>query len=102
MPPPGHTFDAEHRQSAAPGWAHACVRFETRGLAIERDGATMAYWPYRSIATQVPVPPKVGARIIVTSTAEPGATLTVDDFQFLASLLQSAPHPTHKPLRGPD
>lgn len=102
MPPPGHFFDAEHRQSATPGWARAQVRFDTRGLALEREGTVTTYWPYRSIGTNGPVPPKTGARIVLTSTAESGATLTVDHPQFLASLLQSAPHLSRAAPRGPD
>ncbi len=103
MPPPGHRFAAEYRTSSRPGFAKAMVRFDTRGLAIEQDGAGQpVYWPYQSLASNVPVPMRErGSRVVLISTVDPDTTLTLDDAEFLPSLLQSAPQLGHKRGRGP-
>lgn len=100
MPPPGHLFDAEHRSGAKPGWSHVRVRFDTRGLIIEHEGAPATVWPYAGIAAASGMPTKDTPRVILNSSSEPGATLTVESQPFVASIRQAAPQLGQRP-RGP-
>ena len=91
MPKPGHLFDAEYQASPASARLPVRVRFDTRGLAIEREGAAAAIWPYAGIGTLTPSLPSTSSRVVLTSTGEAGATLTVDSRGFLDSIVQAAP-----------
>lgn len=103
MPPPGHRFEAEFRRSSSPGSDRVTVRFDTRGLAVEQSGAAQTvYWPYASLGSDAPVPVAGSTRAVLTSTADPGATLSVDSAEFLPSLLQSAPQLSKRRTVGPD
>ena len=84
MAKPGHLFDAEYRSGSTPAGARVRVRFDTRGLAIEQEGAGTTYWPYASIAQApssglVSRAPGAEAQLTLTSTAETHAMLTVVD-----------------------
>ena len=109
MPKPGHLFDADYRPSAASGWTRVQVRFDTRGLAIEREGAAATYWPYSSIATASPAGLATGAmgksqraeaKVQLTSSVEAGAMLAVDSPEFRDAVLQAAPKLRSAPI-GP-
>ena len=103
MPPPGHLFDAEHRAGALPGWSHVRVRFDARGLVIEFESAPATVWPYTGIGIGAAsgMPSSDSPRVTLTSTSEPGATLTVDSPEFAASIRQAAPQLGPR-QRGPD
>lgn len=92
MPPPGHPFDAEYRSTQRPGHARAQVRFDVRGLVIDDGGSAAMLWPYASIVAKAPVLATGAAPVVLSSTTEPDATLTVQPSPaFAPSLLQSAP-----------
>ena len=104
MPSPGHRFDAEYRTTSSPGFDRARVHYSTRGLVIEREGAPPLVWPYPSLGSNSTVPIAGSSKVVLVSTANTGATLTLDDATFLPSLLQSAPQLRGRgqAKRGPD
>lgn len=103
MSPPGHRFEAEYRSQSSPGFERAHVRFDTRGLAIERAGGSgPVYWSYGSLGPSASVSIKGSHRVVLTSSAEPNATLAVDQPGFVPSLLQSAPQLAERRKMGPD
>jgi len=102
MPPPGHRFDAEYRSQSAPGWSPATVRFDVRGLIIEaRESGESRVWPFASLTSHAAVPIEGSNRVVLTSTIDAAATLTVDSAQFVASLLQAAPQLRKAQPRSP-
>lgn len=102
MPPPGHRYEAEYRQASKAGFAKVRVRFDTRGLAIEEQSRDQpSYWPYATLGSDAPVPCEGSHRVVLRSTAETNATLSLDDAAFWPSLLQAAPQLGRKQARGP-
>ena len=91
MAKPGHLFEAEYRSGTAGGPWPVRVRFDTRGLAIEREGVAATYWPYAGIGTLTPSIPSTSSRMVLTSTAEANVTLTVDSREFQMAIVQAAP-----------
>ena len=70
MPPPGHQFTAEYRSQQSPGWSPSTVRFDVRGLVIERrDIGRPTIWPYASLGTNAAVPIANTTRVVLTSGA---------------------------------
>ena len=100
MPKPGHLFDADYRPDAATGWTRVQVRFDTRGLAIEREGAAATFWPYASIGPASSAGLKTGIddglplnepRVLLQSSADGEATLSVDSAEFRDAIIQASP-----------
>ncbi len=98
---PGHQFVGELKRSAGSASRRAEVRFDVRGLVVEADdGYGERIWPFASLSMPAGATRQPDV-IVLTSSAEPGAALTVRDRQFVASALQSAPQLSGRRAAGP-
>jgi beta-barrel assembly-enhancing protease len=91
----GERWLGRYSDPATAGSVVATLRFDPRGLMIEGlpDGHPPVLWTWTSLHTDTPVQKRSGEAIISSDTM-PGATLYVDDHDFVHRLCEHAPHIT--------